>query len=173
MTGNEGGEIVIRRPSLLALTLAALATVLFASLAAAAPPTKETFPFSGTFTTPGDGPAICDFTYTQVFSGTDEVTFFSDGRVLVHTKVQVSHTNVGTGYTLTETDSFNITFHADGSQQLVGVFWHLRDASGKLVVVQAGQMVFDPVGNVVKFTPHMNPDFAGVICPALGGNPAP
>jgi hypothetical protein len=156
---------------LLALTLAALATVLFVSLAAAAPPTKETFPFSGTFFSPaGD---LCDFDYTQVFSGTDEVTFFSDGHVLVHEKIQVSHTNDDTGFTLTETDSYNITFYADGSQKLVGVFWHLRDASGKLVVVQAGQMVFDPVGNVVKFTPHMNPDFAGVICPALGGSPAP
>jgi hypothetical protein len=53
------------------------------------------------------------------------------------------------------------------------MFWALRDASGKLVVQQAGQLVFDTdTGEIVKITPQFNPDFAAVICPALGGNPA-
>lgn len=55
----------------------------------------------------------------------------------------------------------------------VGVFWHLRTADGKLVLVQAGQLVVSAaIGEVLKVTPSVNPDEAAVICPALGGNPA-
>jgi hypothetical protein len=32
-------------------------------------------------------------------------------------------------------------------------------------------VAFDETG-LIKFTPNLNPDFAAVICPALGGNPA-
>ena len=40
-------------------------------------------------------------------------------------------------------------------------------------VQQAGQLLFNTdTGEVVKVTPHFDPDFAAVICPALGGNPA-
>jgi hypothetical protein len=154
----------------LTLLLALVMATVLVSVAAAAPPIKITEPFAGTFFSPaGD---ICDFNYLQEFSGTDEVTIFSDGRVQVHEFVTVSHTNEDTDFTLTETDRIVLTFYADGSEKAVGVFWHLRDASGKLVVVQAGQLRFDPVGNTVKFTPHINPGFAEVVCPALGGSPA-
>jgi len=169
-----------RRLRLLIFAVAAFAAVLFVSLAAAKPPTHTTNPFSGTVscdlttcTNPdaSTSPAFCDFAYSQVFSGTDEVSTFSDGRVLVHEKLQVKHTNVGTGFSLTESDQINVTFYANGGAKEVGVFWHLRDASGKMVVVHAGQIVFDDQFNVVKFTPNSGPDFAAVICPALGGNP--
>ena len=84
----------------------------------------------------------------------------------------MTHTNLDTGFTLTETDHFTVTTATDGQNKLVGIFWHLRNADGKLVVVHAGQMVFSPTGEVLKFTPNMNPDDAAVICPALGGHPA-
>jgi hypothetical protein len=43
-----------------------------------------------------------------------------------------------------------------------------------LVVVQAGQLLFDTeTGELLKFTPNITPGFADVICPALGGAPAP
>jgi hypothetical protein len=74
---------------------------------------------------------------------------------------------------LHERDRTSVIFDAKkGTGKNVGVFWHLRNAAGKLVVVQAGQMTFDSNGNLIKVTPHLNPDYAAVICPALGGSPA-
>ena len=155
------------RRLLLALTLGALATGVLAPVVAAAAPERFTETFEGTnFIAAGE---LCDFDYLQTFSGTDDVTIFGD-RVQVHETLTVSHTNVDTNYTLTENDRLFFTFKAD-SEKDVGIFWHLRDASGKMVVVQAGQLRFDETG-LIKFTPNLNPDFAAVICPALGGNPA-
>jgi hypothetical protein len=152
---------------LLALTLVALATAFLVPVASAAPPEHFTESFEGTFVSPaGD---LCDFEYSQTFSGTDDVTIFGD-RVQVQETLTVVHTNVDTGYTLMEDDRLFFTF-AEGLEKDVGVFWHLRDASGTLVVVQAGQLLFDETG-LIKFTPNLNPDFADVICHALGGNPA-
>jgi hypothetical protein len=161
-----------RRPTmvrrlLLALTMGALATWVLAPVAAAGAPERFTESFEGTRFFPAG--EICDFDYSQTFSGTDEVTIFGD-RVQVHETLTVSHTNVDTNYTLTENDILFFTFHAD-SEKDVGIFWHLRDPNGKMVVVQAGQLRFDETG-LIKFTPNLNPDFADVICHALGGNPA-
>ncbi len=155
------------RRLLLALTMGALATGVLAQVALAGAPERFTETFEGTnFIPEGE---LCDFDYSQTFSGTDEVTIFGD-RVQVHETLAVAHTNVGTNYTLTENDRLFFTFRAD-SEKDVGIFWHLRDPNGKMVVVQAGQLRFDETG-LIKFTPNINPDFAAVICPALGGSPA-
>ena len=71
-------------------------------------------------------------------------------------------------------DHFTQTFDAGAARfKEVGNFWHLRDARGKLVVVHSGQDIFDTnTGELLKITPNVNPDFAAVICPALGGSPA-
>ena len=156
------------RRLVLALAMGALATGYLAPVAMAAPPERFTDTFEGTNSIP-EG-ELCDFDYEQVFSGTDQVTFFSDGSVQVHEQLTVAHTNLDTGYTLTENDVIFLTFRAD-SEKDVGLFWHLRDPDGKMVVVQAGQLRFDETG-LIKFTPNINPDFAEVICPALGGSPA-
>jgi hypothetical protein len=155
------------RRSMLALAIAALATGVLVPVAAAAPPEHFTESFEGSDLVPAG--ELCDFNYLQTFSVTDEVTIFGD-RVQVHESLTVSHTNLDTNYTLTETDTLNFTF-SEGSAKNVGVFWHLRDSDGKMVVVQAGQLLFDDTG-LIKFTPNINPDFAAVVCPALGGNPA-
>jgi hypothetical protein len=147
--------------------LAASALVI-ASFAAAAPPTHTTTTGSGTFTFPAG--TLCDFNYQLSFTFTDDITTFSDGRVETHETFQDSNTNSNTGYTLTDTDRINVTLNGDKVKS-VGLFWHLRDTDGKLVVVHAGERVVDPSG-LVKFTPNSGPDFAAVICPALGGNPA-
>jgi hypothetical protein len=149
--------------------LAALAVVgALAGVASAASPTHTTNTGSGIEDFPVG--TLCDFHYYQTFTFTDEITTFSNGRVQIHETLQVSHTNVGTGYTLTENDVLNITLNGD-KVKLVGLGWHLRDANGKFVVVHAGQLVFDSSG-LIKFTPNSGPDFAAVICPALGGTPA-
>ena len=155
------------RRLLQALTLGTLMTGVLVPVGAAAAPEHFTEDFEGDFF--GSAGDLCDFDYLQVFSGTDHVTIFGD-RVQVQERLTVSHTNVNSGYTLTENDRLFFTFRAD-SEKDVGIFWHLRDADGKMVVVQAGQLRFDETG-LIKFTPNLNPDFADVVCHALGGNPA-
>jgi hypothetical protein len=114
---------------------------------------------------------FCDFAIHNVGTGTDNIVMFPD-RTIDHVDLQVAHINVDTGFTLTETDHFTVVTAADGQTKQVGIFWHLRDADGKIVVVQAGQLVFSATGEVLKFTPNTNPVNAAVICPALGGQPA-
>ena len=82
-----------------------------------------------------------------------------------------THTNLDTGLSLTETGDFTV-FTTAGQTKTVGILWHLRNADGQLVVVQAGQLVISAAGEILKVTPDINPDSAAVICPALGGQPA-
>jgi hypothetical protein len=115
---------------------------------------------------------LCDFPYHDAFTATDNAVIFPNGRMIEHAVIHASHTNLATGYTLTETDHFNFFTAANGQTKIVGVQWHLRNAQGKIVLVMAGLMVISPTGKVLKFTPNTNPDFAAVICPALGGQSA-
>jgi hypothetical protein len=158
--------------------VAVAATALIATSGAAAQQvTHGTADFSETLHSPAGG--LCDFKYRQAFRFVDHFTVFGDPdnatRAIDHITLYVTHTNVDTGYSLTEVDRYNETYTA-GDQRVkdVGVFWHLRTPSGKVVVVHAGQTVLDlTTGELVKFTPNSGSDFAGVICPALGGSPAP
>src|SRR4029078_3597309 len=78
------------------------------------------------------------------------------------------------GRTLREQDRQNFIVNpSTATVKTVGVFWHLRDAAGRMVVVQAGPLTLDlTTGELTKVTPNVDPDFAAVICPALGGSPA-
>jgi len=155
--------------------LAVTALALAASAWAAGPlHEKSTFSDSLTFAA-GE---ICDFNYAETFTIVDNVVIFGDpenpDKVIVQETTFITHTNTDTGYSLSEEDHLVLTFtSADARFKQLAMFWALRDASGKLVVQQAGQVVFNTdTGEVVKATPHLNPDFAAVLCPALGGNPA-
>ena len=113
-----------------------------------------------------------DFDQCVAGTGSDNLIIFPD-KTIDRVMLQITPQNEATGFALTETDNFVVQFTAaDGQTKEVGVFWHLRNADGKIVVVQAGQLVFSATGEVLKFTPGINPDEAAVICPALGGNPA-
>jgi hypothetical protein len=131
---------------------------------------KQTF--TGTFSFPAG--QLCDFDYLQTFRVVDTGVIFADGSSVISETEYVTHTNLDTGYTLSEVDHLVFNFDASDAQLMqVGLYWHLRDASGKLVVVHAGQAVFNTdTGELLKFTPNVGPDFAAVICPALGGQPA-
>jgi len=155
------------RRLLLALSVGTLLTGVLVPVVSAAAPERFTEPFDGGVDIPAG--ELCDFDYSQTFVGVDKVTIFPD-RTQVHEKVSITHRNADTGYTLTENDQVTLTFYEDHEKDR-GIFWHLRDANGKMQVVQAGQVRFDDNG--VTHTPHINPDFADVICHALGGNPAP
>jgi hypothetical protein len=154
------------------LWAAVLAAVGALAGAASAAPTTHSgrLTFSGGGTSPAG--SVCDFTLGESYTGTISLTFFSDGSVTSHTTLQVTHVNVDTGYTLTEHDVINETDYNDGTSKQLGVFWHLRDANGKIVVVHAGQITLDANFDVASFTPNSGPDTAAVLCPALGGNPA-
>jgi hypothetical protein len=154
------------RRLLLALALGALVIGALAPVASAAQPEHFTETFEDDFVFAAG--EVCDFEYRQSYTGRDIVTSFDD-RVQVHEMITITHSNLDTGYTLTEVLSYNITFYED-SDRTVGILWHLRDADGKMQVVQAGQLIFDENG--VTHTPGINPSFREVVCTALGGNPA-
>ena len=156
----------------LVISLGLLIVAVSATAASAAQPThilKQTF--SDTFSAPAG--ELCDFNFSQSFTIVDTGVFFDDSFVLAET-AYVTNTNVDTGYTLTEVVHYTLQLNAsDARIKQAGLIVHLRDASGKLVAVQAGQQVVDTeTGELLKVTPAVNPDFAGFICPALGGEPA-
>jgi len=136
--------------------------------------TKTSFDFD--FTHPAG--TFCDFELHDLAHIIDNTIIFGDpnepNRVITQETAYVTHINVDTGYTLTEVDHLVFQFDAaDARLKVVGLNWHLRTPDGKLVVVQAGQAVFDTnTGELLKITPALNPDGAAVICPALGGHPA-
>jgi hypothetical protein len=153
-----------------------LALFVLTAAASAAGPTH--FQFSVTDTEFAPAGELCDFDYSANFTAEVNTIVFGDPndptRFIEHVGQVKTHTNADTGYSLSEVDHFTTQFDA-GSERVkqVGIFWHLRDPSGKLVVVQAGQIVFDTsTGELVKVTSNASPDFAAVICPALGGSPA-
>jgi hypothetical protein len=140
------------------------------AVAAAAEP--EHFMFSETGTFGVDAGDLCDFDYDSGWRVEINGIAFGD-KEIIHFALFKSHTNLETGYTLTEVDHFTEVFDANKEQvKQVGVFWHLRDPSGKLVVVQAGALFFDTSTGDVRVTPNFDPDFAAVVCPALGGSVA-
>jgi hypothetical protein len=128
---------------------------------------KSTFPFEN----PQPPGAFCDFNYGEVATVSLDAIIFA-GTETDHIAATVIHTNLDTGFSLTEVDHFTVFTAADGQSKTVGIVWHLRNADGKLVVVQAGQLVISAAGEILKVTPDVTPDSAAVICPALGGQPA-
>ena len=128
---------------------------------------KTTFPFDPP---PLPAGAFCNFTYGEAATVSLNAIIFA-GSETDHIAFTDTHTNLDTGFSLTETGDFTV-FTTAGQTKTVGIFWHLRNADGQLVVVQAGQLVISAAGEIVKVTPDVTPDNAAVICPALGGQPA-
>ena len=128
---------------------------------------KTTFPFDPPPLPPG---AFCNFTYGEAATVSLNAIIFA-GSETDHIAFTDTHTNLDTGFSLTETGDFTVVTTA-GQTKTVGIFWHLRNADGQLVVIQAGQLVISAAGEILKVTPAVTPDSAAVICPALGGQPA-
>ena len=162
----------MRRLALI-ISFGLLIVALGASAASAAKPThilKESF--SDSFSAPAG--TLCDFNFSQSFTIVDTGVFFDDDSFVLSETAYVTNTNVDTGHSLSEVVHYTLQLDASaGLIKQAGLIVHLRDASGKLVVVQAGQLLIDTeTGELVKVTPAVNPDFAAVICPALGGERA-
>lgn len=131
-----------------------------------------TFNFSGANTYPSG--TMCDFNEQDTFTVDGQGIFVPHtGWNPVHLTVYVTHTNLDTGYFLTEVDHYqSLAVINSGQGMQAGLFWQLRDPSGKLVLVKAGELTFDTTG-ITGFTPNSGADqtTAQILCPALGGNP--
>jgi len=160
---------------LLVLAAALLgATVVGAARAERPAHFKETF--SDSFVSPAG--ERCDFDYRISFTVVINDIVFDDlddpSKVISHITAFVSHTNLGTGYTLTEVDRTIQTLEFEqGVGKTVGIIWKLRTPEGKLVFVQVGQVTYTLEGEVLKITPHLLPENAApIVCGLLGGHAA-
>ena len=91
-----------------------------------------------------------------------------------HITADVSHTNLETGYTLSEVDTTVqiLDFEKDVGMTM-GIIWKLRTPEGKLVFVQVGRATYTIEGELLTITPHLLPvDAAAIVCPLLGGHAA-
>jgi hypothetical protein len=153
-----------------------MALAVFASVAAAAHVTHRTH--VDRFTSLNAAGDFCDFTWKAQTKVTTHSIIFgspnSPSREIDHLRYQAVNTNVDTGLRIIEDDRYTVIFSRQNHRyKYVGAYWHLTDASGKRVLVSAGQFIVDfRKGAIIKRTPNIDPDFAGVICPALGGSSA-
>jgi hypothetical protein len=163
----------MRRMILAAATAAALLLAITAGLARADPASRHTISFSGQEVFPAG--TLCDFNYEFDITVNGMFTSAPNGYFTVQFTEYITHTNLDTGYSLSEVDQVNSTNHLGDTFTSAGIFTHLRDANGHTVLVLAGEAVFDnATGQVISFTPNSGFDqtFAQIICPALGGSPA-
>lgn len=142
----------------------------------AAGPTRT--PVNNTSTNSFSAGQYCNFNYTQTVTFEGTILAFGNPvtKTITNFTIVETHTNDDTGYTLTGTANFSeqttgITEESNGVAKTVGS-QILRDPSGKVVLVNAGQIKFNTSGGVIKATPNINPDFVALICTALGGAPA-
>jgi hypothetical protein len=160
--------------------LATIALLAGATPAAATPPEKEAFSFLDSFTAPAG--RVCDFTLRDSLRVEGFVIVFLNGdgdpvREVEHIVATVTHTNVDTGARLVERLPLNSQRNfVSNFGQTVGLQWNLVDENGKKVLVVAGRVRYtlDPF-EVLSITQHMAQyffDYAGTLCPRLGGHPA-
>ena len=172
---QRGTRFVMRRMLAVIVIGVVVAFAAATGAAGAGPALHQSFPISGDDVSPAG--TVCDFNEEDSFTGTLTFTAAPNGEFVQQQSIYVTHTNLDTGYTLTEHDVTTTIVPASGSTGMVaGVFWHLRDPSGKIVLVGAGRLVFDlATGETISFTPNSSlaRSAAEILCPALGGAVAP
>jgi hypothetical protein len=164
----------MKRMILAAAAAAATLLAITAGTARADPVTRVPFSFSQTNSFPAG--TVCDFNYEETVTLMGAFTELPNGEAVVQNLTEhVTHTNLDTGYSLSEVDHIaDVALPNSSTEIAVGIFWHLRDASGKTVLVKAGEASFNFVTGEIRFTPNSGEDQTGaqIICPALGGSPA-
>jgi hypothetical protein len=158
--------------------LALFVAVLGAAPASGGQPTRQTDTFS--FAARHPAGEVCDFALRDTVTLTIAVLTLTDtsGDAVLefeHGTGTITHTNLSTGYTLTETAPLNsVRWLESNTGSTMGVQWHLRDPDGKLVLTVAGRLTYtlDPF-DILSITPRVArySDYAGTICPLLGGSP--
>ena len=156
-----------------ALLSAAVASsvALFAAPASAAPATVVHG--SVTSTQQFDDPDVCaadGFTVHVVLHETllFNIRFDANGqRVALFAHHDLAFEFSANGKTIYESDHYNNKFAPDGSSVAAGNEAHIRDADGKLILLDAGRIVFDAADNVT-FIAGRHPQFLGeTFCAAL------
>ena len=147
----------------------AVAVFALAATASATAPTKITVEFGPQVTTYPAG-TYCDFDLQRTLTVQVKRSQYYDNqgnpsRFEAHIHVTAVHENLATGYVLSEDDVVNISDAGDGAK-IVGLIFHLRDSSGKLVLVEAGQIDLA----TGKVTPDVSADSRVPECAALGGH---
>jgi hypothetical protein len=162
--------------SVLAVAIALLVVAGMAGAANAARPHHFKGTFSDVFVKPaGEG---CDFdeqiSFTLVFNDIVFGDLEDPSKVISHITADVAHTNLDTGYTLTEVDTgVQILNFEKGVGMTMGIIWKLRTPEGKLVFVQVGRVTYTVEGELLTITPHLLPvDAAPIVCGLLGGHAA-
>lgn len=166
------------RPLLLGVALAAAAVAVSAVPASAGTPMHIKHAFGPIA---GDAPAgtLCDFTYHEEDTGTQNLTRFTDEagnlvRVEDQVDVTILHRNSNTGTTLIE--HLHYAAYVDfvnGTATVTGQSWRLVDEEGRLVLGGAGLVETDLItGDVTTQTPQAKAGSASPLCTALGGAPA-
>ena len=160
----------------LAVAAALVLAVSMASAVTAARPHHLKGTFSDAFVSPAG--ERCDFDQQISFALVFNDIVFGDlddpSKLISHVTADVSHTNLETGYTLTEVDTtVQILDFEEGVGMTMGIIWKLRTPEGKLVFVQVGRVTYTLEGEVLTITPHLLPeDAAPIVCGLLGGNAA-
>jgi hypothetical protein len=160
--------------ALLALAAALLVAASLAGAANAARPHHFKGTFSDTFVSPAG--EACDFdqqiSFTLVFNDIVFGDLEDPSKLISHITADVSHTNLDTGYTLTEVDTtVQILDFEEGVGMTMGIIWKLRTPEGKLVFVQVGRVTYSFEGDLLTITPHLLPeDAAPIVCGLLGGH---
>ncbi len=159
--------------------LALFVAVLGAAPASGGQPTRQTDTIS--FAARHPAGEICDFPLRDTVTLTITVLTLSDSSgdavlEVEHGTGTITHTNLSTGYTLTEKAPLNSVRWLDSNTgSTMGVQWHLRNPDGKIVLTVAGRLTytFDPF-DVLSITPRVERylDYAETLCPLLGGSPA-
>jgi hypothetical protein len=169
----------MRRITALCAVAATLAVLGTTPASATGRPQKDSFSFSFNDVVPAG--ELCDFDYRS--RGTITITMLSftdrngeETHNLNHSTGSFSHTNLDTGYSLTERLVLNGSEDfVSGTGTTVGIQWHLKDAFGRSVLTVAGRLTYtlDPF-EILTITPRVDEffDFPNVICPMLGGEAA-
>jgi hypothetical protein len=165
----------LRLPSLVrgAVAGAALVTAVaaYGAPSYAAAPSHDRGEFTSEYTyAPGE---LCDVAVHEVLQGRFHHLDFGDDRgSLAQDYALFTLTNLETGARLTDAGRFSVR-ERDGEIVVVGNTIKMRDASGKVVVVEAGRTVLDAeTFEVISHTPGTGADYASLACPVLGAAPA-